>query len=86
MVEEYLMHLKMELVTALRSSNIHIMMLKEEEASLDDKKVEAGENNFDASNVTKKDINPMTVQKIVVIIREMLLLLLLKENNIILQK
>ena len=63
-----------------------MVMLEEKEASLEDKEAETEEENFDASNVTKKDINPMTVQKMVVLIRKMLLLLQLKEKNIIFQK
>ena len=59
----------MELVAALKSKHLHMVMLEADEAGLEDKEAEAEEENFDASNVTKKDINPMTVQKIVVLIR-----------------
>ena len=82
MVEEDLLHLKMELVAALKSRHLHMVMLEAEEASLEDNEAKEEEKNFDASNVTKKDINPTSVQKMVVLIREMLLFLQLKEKNI----
>ena len=53
MVDEYLMHLKMELVAALKSRHLHLVMLEAEEVALEDKEAEAEEKNFDASNVTK---------------------------------
>ena len=53
MVEEDLLHLKMELVAALKSRHLHMVMLEAEEAGLEDKEAEAEEKNFDASNVTK---------------------------------
>ena len=86
MVEEDLLHLKMELVAALKSRHLHLVMLEAEEVGLEDKEVEVEENKFDAPNVMEQDINPMTVQKMVVPIIEMLLLLQLKKKNIRFQK
>ena len=52
-VEEDLLHLKMELVVALKSRHLHLVMLQEEQDGIEDKEPEAKEMNFDASNVTK---------------------------------
>ena len=51
MVEEDLLHLKMELVTTLKRRNLHMVMLEVVEVGLEDKEVEVEENNFDAPNV-----------------------------------
>ena len=42
-VEEDLLHLKMELVEALKSKNLHLVMREAEEASLEDKEAETEE-------------------------------------------
>ena len=52
-VEEDLLHLKMDLVVALKSRHLHMVMLEAEEVGLEDKEAEAEEEKSDASNVTK---------------------------------
>ena len=52
-VEEDILHLKMELVAAIKRKHLHMVMLEAEEAGLEGKEAETEEEKFDASNVTK---------------------------------
>ena len=56
MVEEDLLHLKLELAVALDNIHLQMVMLEVEEDFL-----EVEEENSDDTNVTNRDIDPMNV-------------------------
>ena len=61
MVEEDLLHLKLELATTLDNKHLQMVMMVAEEAFLEEEEVEVEEDNSNVTNVTNWETNPMHV-------------------------
>ena len=61
MVEEDLLHLKLELATSLDIRHLHMVMLEAKEVFLEEEEAEVEEENSDVTNVTNWDTDPMNV-------------------------
>ena len=75
MVEEDLLHLKLELVAALDNRHIQMVMQEAEEDFLEEEEAEVEEENLDVTNVTNRDTDPMNVLRMRGQTKEMPLLL-----------
>ena len=75
MVEEDLLHLKLELGATLDNRHIQMVMLEVGEAFLEEEEAEEEEENPDVTNVKNWDTYPMNVLRMRVQTKEMPLLL-----------
>ena len=61
MLEEDILHLKLDLATTLDNKHLQMVMLEAEEVFLKEEEAEVEEENSDVKNVTNCDTNPMNV-------------------------
>ena len=75
MVEEDILHLKLELATTLDNRHLQMVMLEAKEVFPEEEEAEVEEDNSDITNVTNWDTNPMNILRMRGQTKEMLLLL-----------